>query len=395
MDLDLYIASFVAHLFSALKRFRQIKSAPDQFWFTPLMLPRMTQTTQNGGDSRSTLYPRVTSWLKVLAVLTIILSTTISWAWFAMIQMPGESFRGQLPPLTHKEVVLRDALKRDVEKLAGEIGQRNYAYYNGLMAAADFLKTSLAQAGYQVQQQGYEIDNQSYYNIEVEIRGLDRASEIVIIGGHYDSVDTSPGANDNGTGAAATLELARLFAGKKPSRTLRFVEFVNEEPPFFWTENMGSLVYAKRCRERKEKVVAMLSLETMGYYSDEIGSQKYPPPLGLIYPLQGNFISFIGNTASGPLVRDVIASFRRHTQFPSEGAALPSQIPGVGWSDHWSFWQQGYPGVMVTDTAPFRYPQYHTQGDTPDKVDYERLARVVAGLERVVAGLSGLSTSEQ
>lgn len=230
-----------------------------------------------------------------VTVLSMILGVLISWA-CAMIQMPGKSFRGQLPPLTREEVALRDALKRDVEKLASEIGRRNYAYYNGLVAAADFLKTSLAQAGYQVQQQGYAIDNQTYYNIEVEIRGLDRADEIIVIGGHYDSVSTSPAANDNGTGAAATLELARLFAGKKPSRTLRFVEFVNEEPPFFCTENMGSLVYAKRCRERKEKVVAMLSLETMGYYSDEIGSQKYPPPLGLIYPLQGNFIGFIGNS---------------------------------------------------------------------------------------------------
>lgn len=311
-----------------------------------------------------------------------------------MIEMPGESFRGQMLPLTQKELALRDALQRDVEKLAGEIGQRNYAYYNELQAAADFLKTSLASAGYQVEQQGYVVDNQTYYNIEVEIRGLDRASEIVIIGGHYDSVITSPGANDNGTGAAATLALARLFAGKKPSRTLRFVQFVNEEPPFFFSENMGSLVYAKRCKQRSEKVVAMLSLETMGYYSDEIGSQQYPALLGTIYPLQGNFISFIGDLASESLVKEAIASFRRHAQFPSEGAALPSQISGVGWSDHWSFWQQGYQAVMVTDTAPFRYPYYHTKDDTPDKVDYERLARVVAGLEQVVADLSGLNVTE-
>jgi len=227
-------------------------------------------------------------------------------------------------------------------------------------------------------------------------RSTERADEIVIIGGHYDTVSFSPGANDNGTGAAATLELARLFAGKKPTRTLRFVEFVNEEPPFFWTDNMGSLVYAKRCKQRSEKVVAMLSLETMGYYSDKIGSQQYPLPfLGSIYPLQGNFIGFIANAASGSLVKDVVASFRRHTQFPSEGAALPGDISGVGWSDQWSFWQQGYPALMVTDTAPFRYPYYHTSEGTPDKVDFDRLARVVAGLERVIADLSGLRQPQQ
>jgi hypothetical protein len=333
--------------------------------------------------------------LLLLTALLIILGILISCGWFTMIQMPGESYRGELPPLTPKEVALGDSLRRDVEKLAGEIGERNFLHYKELMAAADFLDASFAEAGYQVQRQGYTIDNQTYYNLEVEIPGTQKADEIVIIGGHYDSVSGSPGANDNGTGAAATVELARLFAGKKPSRTLRFVEFVNEEPPFFFSEGMGSLVYASRCKQRSEKVVAMLSLETIGYYSDKIGSQRYPlPELSSIYPLQGNFISFIGNLASESLVRDAIASFRRHTQFPSEGTALPNEITGVSWSDQWSFWQQGYPGVMVTDTAPFRYPYYHTSDDTPDKVNYESLARVVAGLEYAIADLSGLSQPE-
>ena len=130
-------------------------------------------------------------------------------------------------------------------------------------------------------------------------------------------------------------------------------------------------------------------------FTDKIGSQQYPlPELSSIYPLQGNFISFIGNVASGSLVRDAIASFRRHTKFPSEGTALPNEIMAVSWSDQWSFWQQGYPGIMVTDTAPFRYPYYHTSNDTPDKVNYDRLARVVAGLEYAIADLSGLSQPE-
>ncbi|MEQ8382777.1 MAG: M28 family peptidase [Coleofasciculus sp. A1-SPW-01] len=324
-----------------------------------------------------------------LAILSIILLIVIFGAWFLMIRMPGESYHGELPPLTQKEVTLQNALQQDVEKLAGEIGRRNYLYYDGLIAATDFLERELSQAGYKVKRQGYEIDNQTYYNLEVEIIGTEKPQEIVVVGGHYDSVYTSPAANDNGTGAAATLELARLFAGKQPARTLRFVEFVNEEPPFFQTDDMGSLVYAKQCRDRKENIVAMLSLETMGYYSDKIGSQQYPFPLDRIYPLQGNFIGFIGNLGSRKLVHNVVASFRRHAKFPSEGATLPHKIPGVGWSDQWAFWQQGYPGVMVTDTAPFRYPYYHTDEDTPDKVDYERLARVVAGLEQVITELAG------
>ncbi|WP_369076439.1 M28 family peptidase [Coleofasciculus sp. LEGE 07081] len=339
---------------------------PNKFWKIPLLNP--------AGAIR-------------LAILGFILCIVFFGGWLVMIRMPGESYKGELPQLTPQEVLLREALQQDVEKLAGEIGRRNYLYYDGLITATNFLEGSLKQAGYEVQRQGYEIDNQTYYNLEVEIPGAEFPEEIVVVGGHYDSAYTSFAANDNGTGSAATLELARLFAGKKPAKTLRFVEFVNEEPPFFQTDKMGSFVYAKRCRDRNENVVAMLSLETMGYYSDEIGSQQYPFPLDLIYPLQGNFIGFVGNTAFQLLVRKSIDSFRRHAQFPSEGAALPGMIQGVGWSDHWAFWQQGYPAVMVTDTAPFRYPYYHTEEDTPDKIDYERLARVVAGLEKVIADL--------
>ena len=132
----------------------------------------------------------------------------------------------------------------------------------------------------------------------------------------------------------------------------------------------------------------MLSLETIGYYVEEEESQRYPPPFSLFYPSTGNFIAFVGNVKSGPLVREVVGSFRRHAKFPSEGAAFPGFIPGVGWSDHWAFWQEGYPALMVTDTAPFRYPAYHSPQDTPEKVKYDQMARVVGGLGKVIADLA-------
>lgn len=185
------------------------------------------------------------------------------------------------------------------------------------------------------------------------------------------------------------LALARRFARLTADRTLRFVAFVNEEMPYAFTEKMGSRVYARRCRERGENVVAMFSLETIGYYSDTSGSQKYPAPFGLLYPSTGNFIGFIGNTRSGNLVRQVVATFRQNEKFPSEGAAVPEFVAGVGLSDHSSFWQEGYPAVMVTDTAMFRYPHYHESEDTIDKVDFDRLARVVRGLEKVIEVLVG------
>lgn len=172
------------------------------------------------------------------------------------------------------------------------------------------------------------------------------------------------------------------------SRSVRFVLFVNEEPPFFQTEQMGSLVYARRCRQRNERVTAMLSLETIGYYSDKKGSQQYPAPFNMFYPDTGNFIGFIGNIESKSLIKQATAGFRRHAKFPSQGGAIPDAVAGVGWSDHWAFWQAGYPALMVTDTAPFRYPYYHDPRDKPGRLDYERMARVVEGLENVVADLA-------
>lgn len=305
----------------------------------------------------------------------------------AVLHMPGTSFRGPLPPLSPSQIVLRDTLQHDIERLAGEIGERNMNRFHSLELAADFLESSLASAGYTVQRQPYRVDGMTVSNLEVEIPGSSRADEIVVIGAHYDSVQGSPGANDNATGAAAVLALARTFATRHPARTLRFLEFVNEEPPYFQTEAMGSLVYARRCRQRQERIVAMMSLETIGYYADEPGSQHYPFPFHLFYPSIGNFIGFVGNVRSGRLVRAAIDSFRRAARFPSEGVATFSTIPGVGWSDQWAFWQQDYPGIMVTDTAPYRYPHYHTVDDTPDKVDDDRLALVVEGLTRVVGDL--------
>jgi hypothetical protein len=225
-------------------------------------------------------------------------------------------------------------------------------------------------------------------NLEVEQRGHSRPDEILVVGAHYDSVLGCPGANDNGTGVASLIELSRMLTQRDLPRTLRFVFFVNEEPPFFTTGHMGSLRYARRCRERGERIAAMFSLETMGCFSDEEGSQQYPFPFRFFYPSRGNFIAFVGNLASRRLVRRAVGSFRRHASIPAEGAAVPGWMAGIGWSDHWAFWQQGYPAVMVTDTALFRYEHYHMPQDTPDRVRYGHLARVVAGLEKVIVDLA-------
>ena len=320
--------------------------------------------------------------------ITVAVVAIFALLWWFGVRMPGKNI-SNTAPLSSAEIELRGELIADVQMLAGQIGERNMARYPQLNAAADFIETSFSRVGLQPRRDSYDFQGRACHNIEAEIRGP--RPEILLIGAHYDSVFGSPGANDNGSGVAAMLALARQFAGKPAQHTLRFVAFVNEEPPYFLTGQMGSSVYAGRCKAHGDRISAMISLETIGYFSDAPHSQTYPAPgLGVFYPSVGNFIGFVSNVPSRNLLRRVIGLFRKHAKIPSEGAALPAFIPGVSWSDQWSFWQHGYPGIMITDTAPFRYPHYHSATDTPDKLDYDRFALVVSGMEKVIEELDKL-----
>ncbi|MFW6050642.1 MAG: M28 family peptidase [Myxococcota bacterium] len=301
---------------------------------------------------------------------------------------PPRTARDDPPPTTRKaRARLRDELEAAVRTLASDIGERHLGRYPALCEAAEYIARELRAAGHAPRLQRYRVRGRECDNLEVEIRGKARPEEIVVVGAHYDSANGSPGANDNATGVAAVLALARRLpqmCDGAPARTVRLVAFTNEELPHAREGAMGSVRYARRCRHRRERIVGMLSLETMGYYSDLPGSQSYPLPMGPFYPRTGSFIGFVGNLGSLGLVRRSVRSFRRHSAFPCRAAALPGWVPGVAWSDHASFWAEGYPAVMVTDTAPFRYPHYHRASDTPDKVDYDRLALVTEGLFGVV-----------
>lgn len=270
-------------------------------------------------------------------------------------------------------------IREVVETLAGEIGERNVMRPRAYAAAADFIDRSLQSAGYKTVRQTFE----STANIEAERRGTD---EIIVIGAHYDTVWGSPGADDNASGVAAMLALARGLTSA--TRTVRFVAFANEEPPHFGTPSMGSFQYAKRCRDRGEKVVVMLSLESIGYFSDAPRSQQYPAMLELFYPSTANFIAFASNVRSRKLLGRCVKTFRKHAAIASQKAALPESVPGIAWSDQWAFWHFGYPAVMVTDTALFRNPHYHTATDLPATLDYEHLAQVVDGLRFMLEELA-------
>jgi len=280
------------------------------------------------------------------------------------------------------------ALERHVTQLAGVIGERNIFRPEAYSDAADYIEAAWRDWGYEVVNHSYNVRGQTCRNIEVSRIGA-QADRILLIGAHYDSVFGSPGANDNGSGVAALLELSRLFAtSAEPAVTVRFVAFANEEPPFFATREQGSAVYAKAARKRGDDIRLMVCLETIGYFSDTPGSQSYPPFLRYFFPDTANYIGFVSNFRSRRLMVTLANMFRSNSEVPAENLAMLPFVPGVTWSDHRSFWKQGFRAVMVTDTAFYRYPYYHTADDTPDKLSYRELARVTSGLHRALAELA-------
>ena len=303
--------------------------------------------------------------------------------------MPGESLHGPLPAASAQELDLTARLRGHVEELATEIGARDLAEHPGaLNAAAEYLAARLRDSGYAVAEQRYGVDGRIARNLVATLPGGKLAGETIVVGAHYDSVPGTPGADDDASGAAALLELARLMARDAPDRRVRFVAFANEEPPYYHTGDMGSVRYARSLEAAGEGVVAMLSLEMLGFYDARPGAQHYPAPLASRYPDTGDFVAFVGDLGSRDLVRRCTELFRASRALPAEGAALSGGLPGVGWSDHWSFWKIGAPAVMVTDTAMFRNARYHEADDTPDTLDYDRMSRAVEGLAAVVRALA-------
>jgi Zn-dependent M28 family amino/carboxypeptidase len=280
-------------------------------------------------------------------------------------------------------------LESHVRMLAGNIGERNIYHPDALAEASAYIGNVWQEQGYQVIPQTYEVGGIPCSNLEVTHAGVKHPEQILLTGAHYDSVSGSPGANDNGSGVAALLEIARLLKSVETDCTVRFVAFVNEESPFFFREQMGSMVYAREAHKRNDDIRLMISLETLGYYSERPRSQRYPPLFRFFYPDRANFIAFVSNLRSRRVLHRFSAAFRRHSLFPAEHVATFAWIPGVAWSDHLAFWRQGYRALMVTDTAFYRYPHYHAATDLPDELDYASMAAVTEGVAHAVTNFAG------
>jgi Zn-dependent M28 family amino/carboxypeptidase len=285
-------------------------------------------------------------------------------------------------------------LRRHVDVLAGIIGERHVpGRFGALEGAARYVEKTFTETGYQPRPHGFDCFGHEVRNVEATLPGRKRPNRVWVVGAHYDSIPGSPAANDNASAVAGLLEVARLLGRSQARDTIRFVAFVNEEPPYYKGPLMGSTVYATACRQRGDAIAGMVNFEMIGCFSDAPGSQRYPWPLDRrpwrwLLPRRGNFITFVGNPASWRLTRRCRRLFRRSVRFRSLWAAAPERMVGIGMSDHWSFWRQGYSAVMVTDTAFFRYPHYHTARDTPEKLNYPAMAKVVAGLTGMIGRLA-------
>jgi Zn-dependent M28 family amino/carboxypeptidase len=254
------------------------------------------------------------------------------------------------------------------------------------------IEREFSQSGYSVERQAYAVCGQTVANLVAELRGSTHPDRIVILGAHYDTVDTTPGADDNASAVAVLLEVARLMHSWQPKRTVRFVAFPCEEPPHFYSGEMGSQVYARSCRSRRDCVIGMLCLEMVGYFSTEPNSQQLPPTIPKFlrspFPWRGDFLAAVGNLRSGKLLWNFRRGFKRAVQFPLFSICLPEAIHEIRLSDNSSFWDQGYPALMLTDTSFLRNPHYHLSSDTPETLDYEQMAKVTLGVAGGVAKIA-------
>jgi hypothetical protein len=306
----------------------------------------------------------------------------------AFVQNNNKNYQ-QIQHTVKEKMEIQNNLRKTVRILSQEIGSRGYLQIDALQKSDEYITSELKRYGYTVSLQPYEYQGRTYNNIYTEIRGDKKPGSILLLGAHYDTVAGTPGADDNASGIAGLLEVARLLRNRSFDRTVRFVAFTLEEPPLFRSTYMGSYVYARSLKEKEENIEGMICLEMIGYFTDKPESQFFPLSLfRWIFPNKGNFISFVSNLQSKDFLKEVKSGFQKGTTLPVESLSTFPFIPGIDFSDHRSFWKFGYKALMITDTAFYRNPHYHGSGDVSETLDYERMAEVVLGLTSAIEELA-------
>lgn len=278
-------------------------------------------------------------------------------------------------------------LERHVRALSEEFVPRNYSHPENLARAAEYIFHEWQAYGLKPRYQKFKSGGHDYRNVVVELGP--ESEERVVVGAHYDAYGELPGADDNASGVAGVLELGRLLAADGGLRgRVELVAYCLEEPPHFTTSEMGSAVHARSLKAKGVKVKGMLSLEMIGYFTDEKNSQEFPlPALKLIYPNEGNFIAVAADMQHRSLTSRVKKSMGRGSTIGVESINAPRSVPGIDLSDHRSYWEEGYPALMITDTAFYRNKAYHTENDTAQRLDYRRMGQVVEGVRQAVLDL--------
>jgi Zn-dependent M28 family amino/carboxypeptidase len=313
-------------------------------------------------------------------LFVIVLLLLVAWFWLTqpLLSRPQPNSVRTVDPAR---------LEAHVRKLAIEFSPRDVNHPENLDRAAAYIAGELAQAGGSVSEQGYRVAGQSFRNVIA--RFGPETGERIVVGAHYDAFGPLPGADDNASGVAGLIELARLLGKQAPALRVDLVAFSTEEPPYFGTTGMGSSVHAQALHKENVNVRAMLSLEMIGYFSDAHGSQNFPVGvMSALYPSAGNFIGVVGRISDGWMARRVKGAMSGAAPLPVYSISAPSLIPGIDFSDQRNYWHAGYTAVMITDSAFYRNPNYHTAHDTAEKLDYKRMAMVVEGVYAAVLDLA-------
>jgi hypothetical protein len=328
---------------------------------------------------------------KVLFVLVFLFVAFLFFSYWYMIKCQGNWYGEPLEKQMKSDLTeIKKSLESDIDYIQrlGPRNSENDMNHKQLRQCEEWIRQRWESQGYVVKKHTFSFNGKVYSNLEIEIQGRIAPSEIIIVSAQYDSLPDSPGANNNGSGMAILFQLSRLLKKHTPDRTLRLLNFVNEEDPFFGTEMMGSYQYAKRAYQRQEDIKVMLSLDALGIYTDRPGSQNLPFPFSLFYPRRGNFLAFIGDFSSRKYMVETTRGFKKGSSFPIEAGVVPEWVEGAGWSDHLSFWKFGYPGIMVTDTGGFRSPSHTTKEDTMEKLNFEAMSRIVLGMYCAIVDLT-------
>lgn len=340
----------------------------------------MTQTSVEEQWQEQAVRRRRIIRFMLLVIFIFALLLFVCWFWITQPLLSSASPRVE-------RTVDPARLEAHVRKLSIELSPRDESHIENLDRVAAYIKDEFSQTGATVSEQPYRVQGKSYRNVIAQF-GPDSAERIVV-GAHYDTAGPLPGADDNASGVAGLIELARLLGQQSPPLRVELVAFTLEEPPYFGTTGMGSSVHAESLRKQNVSVRAMFSIEMIGYFSDAPGSQHFPAAIfGAMYPSTGNFIAVVGRLSDVSLVRRTKAAMRGAAPLPVYSINAPTLVSGVDFSDQLNYWHAGYSAVMITDTAFFRNRNYHTAQDTFEKLDYKRMAMVVEGVYAAVIDLA-------